>query len=443
MSWLPQPRDPQHGPFEVRCWSLRNFDHGSFEGYPERQGYEDRTVDAWELTLQCNMSEVRNFFQTWLVWGFLEKVLEKRLFVEAYAKSGRDGNMMLEIQALVQDAVQQRRRGMDVPTDMTDIHVCLGLSNMRGNLNNPSRLDRHISRLFPQEPEPGYRPPVSLLRFLDRGHAKNALDDDILLAFDLLYETICLAGCQNSMERMRYALRFSSFQSLELSFLANRFIADGWCPSEMYIYFRQLAPASLLFLSSMNRPHPERRHACSKRYNLSMGGNVTPDQCSERHCIYGSVAQNRYVRAHTKWCPVHGSITPKGTSSKTCEDIRVVPEHLHSILFKGQVPIVRAWAYDEMPQIQLCAFGDSSVPYVAISHVWGDGLGNLQENAIPECQLKHINHLVRGLKSRKGEEMGYFWLDTLCVPPDSVNQHGLQNQAIALMRKTYADAESS
>ena len=34
----------------------------------------------------------------------------------------------------------------------------------------------------------------------------------------------------------------------------------------------------------------------------------------------------------------------------------------------------------------------------------------------------------------------YFWLDTLCVPPDSLNRHSLQELAISQMRDTYEKA---
>lgn len=42
------------------------------------------------------------------------------------------------------------------------------------------------------------------------------------------------------------------------------------------------------------------------------------------------------------------------------------------------------------------------VRYVAISHIWADGLGNPKENAMPRCQLMllqaGVNALISGAK---------------------------------------------
>ncbi|KAL7914497.1 hypothetical protein GGI35DRAFT_434509 [Trichoderma velutinum] len=53
--------------------------------------------------------------------------------------------------------------------------------------------------------------------------------------------------------------------------------------------------------------------------------------------------------------------------------------------------------------------------FVAISHVWADGLGNSEANALPRCQLERIQHLVdKQFPDVKGPVP--FWMDTLCIP---------------------------
>ncbi|KAF7675969.1 hypothetical protein GT037_005474 [Alternaria burnsii] len=62
--------------------------------------------------------------------------------------------------------------------------------------------------------------------------------------------------------------------------------------------------------------------------------------------------------------------------------------------------------------------------YVAISHVWADGLGNAFENGLPMCQLRMLQtYFVHIAKDRptmslfnKRTTNTLFWMDTLCIP---------------------------
>jgi hypothetical protein len=77
----------------------------------------------------------------------------------------------------------------------------------------------------------------------------------------------------------------------------------------------------------------------------------------------------------------------------------------------------------------------SLTPYVAISHVWADGLGNPASNGLPRCQLdklfallgdlinpstfasirfKKSSTIQRALWNRTSRR--YFWMDTFCIP---------------------------
>ena len=54
-------------------------------------------------------------------------------------------------------------------------------------------------------------------------------------------------------------------------------------------------------------------------------------------------------------------------------------------------------------------------PYVAISHVWVDGLGSNTENGLPVCQIKRIDAYVHELLPGCTPA---FWIDGLCIPGD-------------------------
>lgn len=105
------------------------------------------------------------------------------------------------------------------------------------------------------------------------------------------------------------------------------------------------------------------------------------------------------------------------------------------------MPLVTAtFEKDESCEVRLVPRRPKST-YVAISHVWSDGLGNLKENAIPYCQLIRLSHLIDRLPSTS-LKYTYLWLDTLCVPPDAAEQDEAQQSAIERMRETYENAES-
>jgi hypothetical protein len=74
-----------------------------------------------------------------------------------------------------------------------------------------------------------------------------------------------------------------------------------------------------------------------------------------------------------------------------------------------------------------------NTPYFAISHVWADGLGNSQENGLPECQVRHLHNLLTQTqwRARRSCELvsctlqrglwgkdKYIWMDTFCIPPN-------------------------
>ena len=80
--------------------------------------------------------------------------------------------------------------------------------------------------------------------------------------------------------------------------------------------------------------------------------------------------------------------------------------------------------------------------YVALSHVWADGLGNDEANAVRQCQLSYIFDKLDVLSSTTGDPTRehLIWLDTICIPKGP-SVESLRKKAIVLMRKTYQDAE--
>ncbi|RPD70814.1 hypothetical protein L226DRAFT_443101, partial [Lentinus tigrinus ALCF2SS1-7] len=101
-----------------------------------------------------------------------------------------------------------------------------------------------------------------------------------------------------------------------------------------------------------------------------------------------------------------------------------------SRLADGVVPVV---VFDrEAGRLSVRSAPDA--PYVAISHVWSDGLGSTTEEGLPTCQVARIAGLAKELLPASGA----FWMDSLCVP----NTKDLRKRAIKLMGQTYEDAHT-
>ena len=87
----------------------------------------------------------------------------------------------------------------------------------------------------------------------------------------------------------------------------------------------------------------------------------------------------------------------------------------------------------------------STTPYVAVSHVWSQGLGNSSSNALRMCQLIRLCHYVQALDrmTRPGQQKQplTLWLDTVCchVACDVATAAG-RKSALKLMHETYARA---
>ena len=103
----------------------------------------------------------------------------------------------------------------------------------------------------------------------------------------------------------------------------------------------------------------------------------------------------------------------------------------------------------ERLKVEIVAYTPET-PYVAISHVWADGLGYPKGNSAPACQLSYIMERVNSLRDStaffaesvtgapdiQGRPL-LIWLDTLCCPVSPKEAHSL---ALAQMRSTYLDA---
>ncbi|KAK0497529.1 hypothetical protein EDD18DRAFT_157808 [Armillaria luteobubalina] len=138
------------------------------------------------------------------------------------------------------------------------------------------------------------------------------------------------------------------------------------------------------------------------------------DQCTREACARNTIDISTYSRKHT----------PETCS---CPHIRPRESAVYELLRAGAVPVVQL-----LPDGTIRVSSSSDTPYVAISHVWVDGLGSTTEEGLPRCQIERIAGMVKGVLPG-----GAFWMDSLCIP----TERSLRKCAIKQMAATYANAD--
>ncbi|KAF2998726.1 hypothetical protein E8E14_000200 [Neopestalotiopsis sp. 37M] len=90
-----------------------------------------------------------------------------------------------------------------------------------------------------------------------------------------------------------------------------------------------------------------------------------------------------------------------------------------------------------------CRVTTRRTTYTAISHVWIDGLGNRQENGIPECRLRELSTFLSDMQ-HGNDASSLFWMDTFCIPAKAIAGSAafksLKSKAIQQMDSIYSKA---
>ncbi|KAF3931220.1 hypothetical protein ABW19_dt0209232 [Dactylella cylindrospora] len=193
--------------------------------------------------------------------------------------------------------------------------------------------------------------------------------------------------------------------------LAERLQRSGWCISDLPFFPEAESATSICadyYFGSHPCPRSRPNHAsCTKVICAAYQEIVDPET---------------YNPIHTATC-----------LRDNCRKITAPPEVVDVVNADG-VPAI-SW---DGRVIKASAYAPG-VKYVAISHVWSDGLGNDdQTNWMHSCQLSRIQRLVDNLYGGTGN-VG-FWMDTLCIPvgPRHVQT---RKKAIRQMANTYRKSD--
>jgi len=152
-------------------------------------------------------------------------------------------------------------------------------------------------------------------------------------------------------------------------------------------------------------------------------------RCSQDACIANNLDESTYETRHASvgCCCAH-----MGQESETSALIA-------GMLQSASIPVIQVSlpTDDSGGDLVISVEKSTRAPYVAISHVWSDGLGNPRDNTLPKCQLRRLQSYVDSLYPESSSRPVPFWIDTICVP----GQTDLRRTAIWLMAQTYKAAD--
>lgn len=174
-------------------------------------------------------------------------------------------------------------------------------------------------------------------------------------------------------------------------------VDSGWCPSCIQDYSIKMRLTDLVDIA-----------------NLPKHDTLSHEACMTTACSHTCVNESSYQ-------------TRRATGCGDCSFIAADIAKMSAILEQGSYPVVDLFG-PITSEDKLCSSSfrhpgqaagpsHSPIPYVTISHVWSDGLGNPHENAIPYCQLSDLRRLVRNVP-HPPELAPYspVWLDKICCP---------------------------
>lgn len=187
--------------------------------------------------------------------------------------------------------------------------------------------------------------------------------------------------------------------------LAADMVAEGWCPSIVDYLFGTTSVSALEYAAQCGPIEDGRRHG----------------ECTKSSCESYTVDPDTYVPRHVVGCEA---------AKDSCPLVGPLLEDVKRLVLANEVPVVEVL---EKPNgiVALQVRSSSETPFVAISHVWADGLGSTTEQGLPACQLRRLVTLVRGMYPGAA-----FWTDGLCIPDIPT----VRKKAIGMMGRIYSEA---
>ncbi|THC90073.1 hypothetical protein EYZ11_010469 [Aspergillus tanneri] len=368
------------------------YDGGDFLTYPARRRFDPDICESdevgWVDPSGYTAHDRTAIFQEWLFFGTLSEILDAggvRLIPAEFVCGGCVTTRKLDY--YIRQAIKSvnRQQGEEIIVSVSRIETVVDTVRRYASFRPPGAMAVTLGSVCPE------RWPVALsITILCEGL--------LMLVSNLPNSKGVLMGEQIAMVSNAVT---GDGPGLMEKLLVRRIMDAGWCPNQIAGY--GLMDASLAYYLGMLAPKIRMSH----------------ERCRPNFAACNQLQDNYMIR-HADLC-----------DSQECRMFHVDLQNLEDIINDGALPVV--WVDEKDGSIKVVR-RDPSKAYLAISHVWSQGLGNPAANALPICQIYWIwvndGTLIR--------DKAGVWIDTLCVPVSGP----CRKQSIRRMGSIYGDASA-
>jgi Heterokaryon incompatibility protein (HET) len=406
--------DPAYAPLRIPCLSPDEYDQLDWASYPERSGYNKEQLLSGDFS-QHSPEETAAFLQDWLYFGVLWVVLGRNGSKANYVVADSHGTGIITTK-LLNEHIDQRM------TDLKDV-AQNDLYSVKAILRDIEMCLMTVSKLCTS----------STCRDDRRKEFINAwpLSAEIDFSVRDLGEYLSIA-LRSEWDRAFDRQCYFMFLSFPCAYLPiSRMTEEGRCPSERNMVSKGLSSSSAFYATQLKRPRDATR--------------LDHSNCSDTLCEARQVDKSTYRTQHAE-------------ADCTCTPLGPSVNEIVSIIQSGQIPLISIETLNTSPflKVNVEPFKRRK-RFIAISHVWSDGLGNSLQNTLPHCQLFRIKSILDDLlsqfKLRSLVNMGAlrtlskkfygpslsFWMDTLCIPVQEKHRE-IRALAIKSMKQIYENA---
>ncbi|KAL0937445.1 het domain-containing protein [Colletotrichum truncatum] len=442
MEHLPVPHDPIQGHPEIALATAQFHDPGPFLEYPERYGsilngkfpHVPTQADAMRghFSAAIASNDVIDYYQGWLFFSLVQEFLGDFYDMKNYTSftlddQGELSSVMLSTRTLHDDLASLRTSGP--------------LASIRAGDKYHLHLEECLAAALDAFDAIDHRFP-GFLKVFDQEMICLA---SVAEKLDSALQTALEHGPKDDMKsdiqyfpksaKHPWFYKIASLLDPMSSGVKMAMINAGWCPGDISKIRDSFTSIDAFYYLSKFKADPT-------------VADLHKD-CQEYGCSLQVPAEPKHERPE---CDCPGMVTFE-------------EEQLIEIYQKGDIPCFAIGKLDDGSfgiALISCSIDEESQKdpdnhYVALSHVWSEGMGNPQANSLPFCQLAYVMHwsmmayqlVEEKLQSEKKSQSGItiqterkirqvnLWIDTMCCP--ATPGYG-KNLCLSRMREIYANA---
>lgn len=406
MDHLPElSGDPSSLP-DIPFLCEQQYDGLGFTSYPHRRGWDKNKLKSGDF-IEQPVEQTRAFLQEWLFFGLLAEFFGEGFKSDDFVVQKGDGQSFITTRKLPEysNALYEKIRSFSYEERIQhDTFIRPILLEANGMCFN------RITEAEPNCP----------------------LSDEVRMSIILVGETLdyilhhIWSSKATNLDVSRWfgTARTSALDWGDCRLPKTRMLDAGWCPNEVKRLSGSRCNNAMFYASCLRRSIPNGFHR----------------ECSADRCVANQVKRGSYRTRHTE-------------DACDCAFVHVQVDKVKDILGRGNIALIR-----HSGQAGKLGSGDIDVVeyqpglhYVAISHVWSDGLGNEAANALPTCRILDVaragREAFRGAASdgKQANSLGpngeshapiLFWIDTLCIPCAETDKN-FRKLAISRLKEIY------